>query len=204
MVNFFISQRKKKGFTLIELIIVIAILAVLAAIIMPQVGVYLEEAKQTTDMLFATNLIKASLIAVAKPENKVPEGGIIEVLWVTVPGSRFSGWLLVREARAISSPKRSSAVATDYVPMWFDTKKIAVDIIELMGLELKLNSFGQVRDYYGLHEVSASNAGKEANFAIHIDTKTGTVALAGVPGVDDDKVNAWIDEIGVNVKRYPD
>lgn len=41
---------KKKGFTLLELVIVVAVIAVLSAILIPTIGCFVEEAKETSDM----------------------------------------------------------------------------------------------------------------------------------------------------------
>ena len=41
---------KKKGFTLVELVIVVAVIAVLSAILIPTIGCFVEEAKETKDV----------------------------------------------------------------------------------------------------------------------------------------------------------
>jgi type IV pilus assembly protein PilA len=44
-----ITKKSKKGFTLIELVVVIAILGILAAILVPVISGFIETAKQATD-----------------------------------------------------------------------------------------------------------------------------------------------------------
>ncbi|NRT36945.1 type IV pilus assembly protein PilA [Clostridium beijerinckii] len=51
-----ISKRKKKGFTLVELIIVIAIIAILAAIAIPKFGEIRNNANRKADVATAKNI----------------------------------------------------------------------------------------------------------------------------------------------------
>ncbi len=57
-------KEKNKGFTLVELIIVIAIIAVLAAVLAPQYMRYVERSRQTNDLQIATNYMRAATAAV--------------------------------------------------------------------------------------------------------------------------------------------
>ncbi|MEG0313795.1 MAG: type II secretion system protein [Erysipelotrichaceae bacterium] len=83
-------MNNKKGFTLIELIVVIAILGVLALILVPNFMGYLADAKETTAKTNATNAYKMATSAAAKGQTnslggipaseietdlKTPEGG---------------------------------------------------------------------------------------------------------------------------------
>ena len=52
---------KKKGFTLVELVVVVAVIAVLSAILIPTIGCFVEEAKETNDMA-TVRLLNAALI----------------------------------------------------------------------------------------------------------------------------------------------
>ena len=56
-----IKSLKKKGFTLVELVIVVAVIAVLSAILIPTIGCFVEEAKETNDMA-TVRLLNAALV----------------------------------------------------------------------------------------------------------------------------------------------
>lgn len=63
-----ISNKKKKGFTLVELIIVIAIIAVLAAIAIPKFGAVKKDANLRADQANAKIIATAVTTAVANGE----------------------------------------------------------------------------------------------------------------------------------------
>ena len=54
-------RKNKKGFTLIELIIVIAIIAILAALLLPKVGMVKENTNKTADISNAREIAEAAL-----------------------------------------------------------------------------------------------------------------------------------------------
>ncbi|MEG0313796.1 MAG: type II secretion system protein [Erysipelotrichaceae bacterium] len=68
-------MNNKKGFTLIELIVVIAILGVLALILVPNFMGYLADAKETTATTNAANAYKMATAAAAKGQTN-SDGGI--------------------------------------------------------------------------------------------------------------------------------
>lgn len=60
--------RKKKGFTLIELIIVIAIISIIASIAVPNYMSYKEDAKVKADQISAQNIAVAVKVELSKGE----------------------------------------------------------------------------------------------------------------------------------------
>jgi len=54
------SKKKNKGFTLVELIVVLVILAILAAILIPALLGYIDKARESQDMIKAKNMLQAT------------------------------------------------------------------------------------------------------------------------------------------------
>lgn len=61
-----IRQNSKKGFTLVELIVVLVILAVMAAMLVPALTGYIDEARKKKDYNAASEVLTAAQSAVAK------------------------------------------------------------------------------------------------------------------------------------------
>jgi len=68
-----LSKKKKKGFTLVELIIVIAIIAILAAIAIPKFGQIRENANIKSDIATAKTIQTAVLTGLANSQISVPD-----------------------------------------------------------------------------------------------------------------------------------
>lgn len=62
MLQYLTKLRKKRGFTLVELIIVLVILAILAAVAIPALTGYIDKAREKKYMLMAKNVMKAAQI----------------------------------------------------------------------------------------------------------------------------------------------
>ena len=60
-----LAKKSKKGFTLIELVVVIAILGILAAILIPVIGGFISRANRAADLANARNLFNSAAIYIA-------------------------------------------------------------------------------------------------------------------------------------------
>ncbi len=133
------TRLKKKGFTLVELVIVVAVIAVLSAILIPTIGCFVEQAKETNDMA-TVRLLNAALLedeasndkpatmtdALAAMASKgydieklTPRSTGCDILWDS-ENNRFA---LYKDG----IPMDSSTSATDKVNLW----KIVDDTSEL-------------------------------------------------------------------------
>lgn len=70
------KKKDNKGFTLVELVVVIAILALLVGILTPQYTKYVDKARKSSDASNLGNMVKAVEIAAADPAGKLKPGTI--------------------------------------------------------------------------------------------------------------------------------
>ncbi len=76
-------KEDNKGFTLIELIIVIGVIAILAAVMAPNYFQYLERARESNDTSTASAIIQSAVIAAMDPANELDADDSITITWAT-------------------------------------------------------------------------------------------------------------------------
>ena len=109
MLNKLMKLKNKKGFTLVELIVVIAIIAILTAIIVPLVGRYSAQARYTT-LNDAATTVSNSINNGLSDANQI---GVVNITQVT--GAKSGGTLTVTvgASTSIASTATLDSVAGD-------------------------------------------------------------------------------------------
>ncbi len=182
------------GFTLVELIIVVAIIAVLAAVLAPQYIRYVERARQSNDLQIATHLIKAATVACADPHTQVPPNTLIYVVWET---DDF-------DAEDISG---NVYVDTDYDLGTAGDQQFELNLLEEIGGIMSTvagdsaGAWNPNRKFYDLGS-ALSSAALEDDFKFSINTSTGDIEfwqakVSGSPSVTEGDGYVWLDVIGV-------
>lgn len=80
------KKKDNKGFTLVELVIVVAILAILVGILAPQYTKYVEKSRQSADVSNLENIVKGFKVAAADTDyNIIPAGdGVTATYTITM------------------------------------------------------------------------------------------------------------------------
>lgn len=68
------KKKNNKGFTLVELVVVVAILAILVGLLAPQYTKYVERAKQSADANALENMVRAVELEATDPVTKLKPG----------------------------------------------------------------------------------------------------------------------------------
>ncbi len=187
-------MKKNKGFTLMEVIVVIAILAILAAIAVPTITGYIEESRETADLQVATNIVRATELAVVMHNQELPDDAIIEVLWCTgyADTSVYKDMLIVRE---VTSWRRPDGYGS--TPKIKSLENVQKSIIGTLGYTAQRDKDGY---WLAKMDTSKSQIAEESNFVFHIHTGTGEVKAAYYTEAIDGVKNIWITEMGVNIE----
>ncbi len=203
-------KKNNKGFSLVELIIVIAIIAILATVLVPQYLRYVEEARQASDLQVASNIVRAARVAIVDPDSELPFGQFVELLWITgdESGSRVTkGSIMIRHNDGYRTSVFNDGEGDDDVPPTSgdveSLRAFATIFFESLGMQDAVihddPDWLQV-----MYKDAESDMANEANFSIHINTGTGEVALADYPSTVSSTAdpNRWVD-LGLHVTPAP-
>jgi len=105
-----LARKSNKGFTLIELIVVIAIIGILALIIVPRFTVFTEDAKKKADEMTAKNYEKAILMLLTEGE-------------ISIESGQTQGTITIVENSATGQKITPSEGLTDLFKKYVDLKK---------------------------------------------------------------------------------
>lgn len=128
------KENKNKGFTLVELVIVVAILAILVGILAPQYTKYVEKSRKTADLHNLDNVVNAIKVAVSDGEyklgssNKSKSRYIIVIGTVHTDSSTTADGLFIQKAECDADDQITDAIA-EYTGLKF-TKTISQDNLE--------------------------------------------------------------------------
>lgn len=93
-------KKSNKGFSLVELIIVIAIMAILIAVLAPQYLKYVEKTKRTTDASAFGEMVKATEAAIADPTVNKNNADSVTLTWATNGGVSTTDTNVTSEVQA--------------------------------------------------------------------------------------------------------
>lgn len=133
-------MRKNKGFSLVELIIVIAIMAILVGVLAPQLIKYIEKSKVAADTQVVDSVHTAMLTAMMDPEvanadsssgnafsgagqvSNIPTGSIVgSAFWEVMGGSNGSKVSLKVKSYGATEAKISySVIGNNKISVWID------------------------------------------------------------------------------------
>jgi type IV pilus assembly protein PilA len=93
-------KKSNKGFSLVELIIVIAIMAILIAVLAPQYLKYVEKTKRTTDASAFGEMVRATEAAIADPTVNKTNVQTATLTWTTAGDVNVDNATIQSEVRS--------------------------------------------------------------------------------------------------------
>ncbi len=176
------KKSDNKGFSLVELILAVAVIAVLITFISLQFIEYVEFSRQSNDLQTATQILKATKVAIADPRSLANMDAMYNVTWVTTHSS--DEWIIVNRVDT------GDMLETTNSP----------DEVALRDVMTQIVGFSEPDEAFEHDDRNQvfphSDAGKAQNFEFVIDVESGKIEVV-------DTSHLWVDLIGVdeNVKH---
>ncbi len=175
---------KNKGFTMVELIIVIAIIAILAAILAPQYLRFVEDARKTSDLQIAASYIDA--VQVLTIDRNIGTHTATNE-WFAFKWGKSTG-----PSGGMNAHMGVATVDANGIPNGYDTGKRDAVLQNEVGRILGWADSAGNLDPTSIPEQQSSAAQKQTLW-FYLNLRTGEIYIDGDSSI-------WVSEIGLN---YP-
>ena len=143
------KKKDNKGFSLVELIIVVAIMAILVGLLAPQYIKYVEKSRKSADANNINEIVNALQVYAADPENELPA----DTYTITVPLASSSKTTVTatETANTTAATNGIKATAADFESIHLKSSKWGIDgsKVDSLTVTVKVDGNGSTTVTYG-------------------------------------------------------